>query len=89
MKRILFLFVFALSMATANCQLSIVNCQLSWGDQGNHYIMTNRTYAQLSMFTNTRLNVEYELYRRHSSYKYYPEVHAGSHEWKIGLIYSL
>lgn len=63
-----------------------INC---WGDRGNHSVITNNIFIQYNLQKNLRLNVDYQIYYRSSNYKYYPDVHAKSHEWKMGLIYSI
>lgn len=60
-----------------------------WGDQGNHLILTNNLFAQYKLYHHLRLNVGHQCYFRHSDYKYYPSVKARSHEWKVGIIYSI
>ncbi len=60
-----------------------------WGDQGNHSVFTNETFLQYNIYKNIRLNIDYMRYLRHSNYKYFPSVHARSHEWKMGIIYSI
>jgi len=63
-----------------------LNC---WGDQGNHSVFTNNFYIQYNLFKNTRLNLDYQIYYRSSNYSYFPSVKAKSHEWKMGIIYSI
>ncbi len=63
-----------------------INC---WGDQGNHSVITNNVYAQYNIYKNIRLNFDYQIYYRSSNYKFYPSVQVKSHEWKLGLIYSI
>ncbi len=62
------------------------NC---WGDQGNHSIFTNNSSLQCNLCKNLRTNITLDLYFRNSYYKYYPTVRAKSHEWKLGIIYSI
>lgn len=61
----------------------------SWGDQGNHSVITNNVFMQYNILENMRLNVDYQVYYRSSNYKYYPNVHAKSRELKLGIIYSI
>jgi hypothetical protein len=61
----------------------------SWGDQGNHSVITNNIFLQYNLKKNMRVNLDYQIYYRSSNYKYYSGVHAKSHEWKLGLIYSI
>lgn len=60
-----------------------------WGDQGNHSVLTNETFLQYNIYKNIRINIDYMRYLRRSNYKYFPSVHARSHEFKMGIIYSI
>lgn len=60
-----------------------------WGDKGNHSIIMSRTYMDIFLKHDLKLNFEHQLYYRRSNYECYPHVHAKSHELKIGLIYSI
>lgn len=63
-----------------------LNCP---GDQGAHSVITNNFFLQYNIFKSLRLNLDYQIYYRSSHYAHYPDVHAKSHEWKIGFIYSI
>ena len=63
-----------------------LNCM---GDQGAHSIITNNFYIQYNIFKSLRLNLDYQIYYRSSRYTHYPDVRTKSHEWKIGVIYSI
>lgn len=63
-----------------------LNCT---GDQGVHTIITNNFFIQYNIFKSLRLSFDYQIYYRSSRYAHYPNVHAKSHEWKIGVIHSI
>ena len=63
-----------------------LNCP---GDQGAHSTITNNVSIQYNIFKSLRLNIDYQIYYRSSHYRHYPDVRAKSHEWKMGIIYSI
>lgn len=59
------------------------------GDAGHTAMLYNTAYLHVNVAHNLRFGVGHTLYFRRSIYKYQPNVTARSHEYKIGLIYSL
>lgn len=63
-----------------------INCM---GDEGVHSVITNNFTIQYNIFKSLRLNLDYQIYFRSSHYTHYPAVRAKSHEWKMGVVYSI
>ena len=82
-------FYFARLFVHNGCDDPTRTSDFFWGDQGTNSIFLNRSYLHCNLISNIRLCAEYALYYRRSHYTHYPNVHAKSHEHKIGILYGL
>ena len=60
-----------------------------WGCAGETSVLSNRSYISARIAKGLNLNMQYQIFYRHSDYKGFDEEHGRCHECKLGLFYSL